>query len=189
MIMMMFCWWCWWNIYENICCWWILACYWRRLNGVSMYWKTLMLYVMNACIELCCWILTCYWRWRILCIQSLVMIFVKICIVVESYVHAYMTDGDGFYIHIGDSYDVFVASGWRPVRDWYHMHIGVSLSALHLLTWDIIVYVLGDTCGYWWLHNWWMYLVNCKLVELVDDFVMAWIYNCWWILSLINHDA
>ena len=94
MIMMMFCWWCWWNIYENICCWWILACYWRRLNGVSMYWKTLMLYVMNACIELCCWILTCYWRWRILCIQSLVMIFVKICIVVESYVHAYMTDGD-----------------------------------------------------------------------------------------------
>jgi hypothetical protein len=32
------------------------------------------------------------------------------CIVVESYVHAFMTDGDGFYIHIGDDYDVFVAS-------------------------------------------------------------------------------
>jgi len=28
----------------------------------------------------------------------------------ESYVHVFMTDGDGFYIHIGDDYDVFVAS-------------------------------------------------------------------------------
>jgi len=35
---------------------------------------------------------------------------VNICIVVESYVHAFMTDGDRFYIHIGDDYDVFVAS-------------------------------------------------------------------------------
>jgi len=35
---------------------------------------------------------------------------VNICIVVESYVHAYMIDGDEFYIHIGDDYDVFVAS-------------------------------------------------------------------------------
>ena len=41
-----------------------------------------------------------YWWW----------VCVNICIVVESYVHAYMIDGDEFYIHIGDDYDVFVAS-------------------------------------------------------------------------------
>jgi len=36
---------------------------------------------------------------------------VNICIVVDkSYVHAFMTDGDGFYIHIGDDYDVLVAA-------------------------------------------------------------------------------
>ena len=36
----------------------------------------------------------------------------NICIVVDkSYVHAFMIDGDGFYIHIGDDYDGFVASG------------------------------------------------------------------------------
>jgi len=40
----------------------------------------------------------------------LLAVCVNICIVVESYVHAFMTDGDGFYIHIGDDYDVFVAS-------------------------------------------------------------------------------
>jgi len=41
----------------------------------------------------------------------IVTICVNICIVVvESYVHAYITDGDGFYIHCGDDYDVFVTS-------------------------------------------------------------------------------
>jgi len=33
----------------------------------------------------------------------MLIVCVNICIiVVESYVHAYMTDGDGFCIHIGD---------------------------------------------------------------------------------------
>jgi len=39
-----------------------------------------------------------------------VIVCVNICIVVESYVHAFMTDGDRFYIHIGHDYDIFVAS-------------------------------------------------------------------------------
>jgi len=38
--------------------------------------------------------------------------FVNICIVVvESYVHAFMTVGDRFYIHVGDEYFVFNYSG------------------------------------------------------------------------------
>jgi len=39
-----------------------------------------------------------------------VTICMNICIVVEPYIHAYTTHGDGFYICIGDVYDVFVAS-------------------------------------------------------------------------------
>jgi len=35
---------------------------------------------------------------------------VNICIRVESYIYAYMTDGDGFYIRIGDVDGAFVAS-------------------------------------------------------------------------------
>jgi len=43
--------------------------------------------------------------------------YVNMCIVVvNSYVHAFMTDGDGFYIHIGDDYDVFVASWGDDLR-------------------------------------------------------------------------
>ena len=63
-------------------------------------------------------------------IQVLVMlrwiVCVNICIVVESYVHAYMTDGGGFYIQLrwlrcfccikGDDLEVF----------WYHMHLDES---------------------------------------------------------------
>jgi len=33
-----------------------------------------------------------------------------ILVSIVSYVHVFMTDGDGLYIHIGDDYDVFVAS-------------------------------------------------------------------------------
>ena len=56
----------------------------------------------------------------------LVTICVNICIVVESYVHTLMMDGEGFYIHIGDDYDIFVASWGDDLGDdWYHMHIGV----------------------------------------------------------------
>jgi len=35
---------------------------------------------------------------------------VLILVSIMSYVHVFMTDGDGLYIHIGDNYDVFVAS-------------------------------------------------------------------------------
>jgi hypothetical protein len=40
---------------------------------------------------------------------------VNICIVVGSYVHAYMTDGGGFISNGGD-YDVFVASKVTTLR-------------------------------------------------------------------------
>jgi hypothetical protein len=58
------------------------------------------------------------------------IVCVNICIVVESYAHAYMTDGDGFYIQNvrrvwNLTYDVFVASGWRPCWWWYRMHIWI----------------------------------------------------------------
>jgi len=49
------------------------------------------------------------WSAVIACI-ILETICVNICIVAVSYIHAYTTDGDGFYIRIGDVYDVFVAS-------------------------------------------------------------------------------
>jgi len=58
----------------------------------------------------------CMYIWRRLlvttntCIQLLVTICVNICIVVDSYIHAYMTYGDGFYIRNDDDYDIFVAS-------------------------------------------------------------------------------
>ena len=55
------------------------------------------------------------WSAVIACI-ILETICVNICIVAVSYIHAYTTDGDGFYIRIGDVYDVFVASwGDDPV--------------------------------------------------------------------------
>jgi len=42
------------------------------------------------------------------------------CWVICSYID------DGFYIHIGDDYDIFVASWGDDLGDdWYHMHIGV----------------------------------------------------------------
>jgi len=42
----------------------------------------------------------------------IVEVCVNICIVVESYVHAFMTDGDGFYINIGND-EYFVFNYWR----------------------------------------------------------------------------
>jgi len=36
--------------------------------------------------------------------------------------------------------------GDNLVGDWYHMHVGVGLGALHDLTRVIIAYVLGDNC-------------------------------------------
>jgi len=53
-----------------------------------------------------------------------------------------MTDGDGFYIHIGDDYDVFVASwGDNLGDDWYHMHLEESktLHAFEYLVSGLII--------------------------------------------------
>lgn len=47
--------------------------------------------------------------------ENLVSCCVDICIIIESYVHAYMTDGDGYFTYLngddfGDDYDVLSAS-------------------------------------------------------------------------------
>jgi len=41
---------------------------------------------------------------------------VLILVSIVSYVHVFMTDGDRLYIHIGDDYDVFVASRGDDLR-------------------------------------------------------------------------
>jgi len=55
------------------------------------------------------------------------IVCVNICIVVESYVHAFMTDGDGFYIQLRWLWCAVGIMGWRPRRCWwrYHMHLEV----------------------------------------------------------------
>jgi len=106
---------CRWIITWYICSWlltcWIYACKMLKLKcGDCMYniWDD-------------------YW-WR-LC--------VNICIIVESYVHAFMTDDDEFYIHIGDDYDVFVASWGDDLGDdWYHMHVGVMSKCITYIWWS-----------------------------------------------------
>jgi len=44
----------------------------------------------------------------------------------ESYVHAYVTDGDGFYISGMTTTMMFLLhQRWRPCWWWYRMHIGI----------------------------------------------------------------
>jgi len=48
-----------------------LACYWRRFDGVSMYWNMLVLIWWRMCEHMhCCWWVICScihdWWWRIL---------------------------------------------------------------------------------------------------------------------------
>jgi hypothetical protein len=88
-------------------------------------------------------------------IQVLVMlrwfVCVNICIVVESYVHAFMTDGGGFYIQLrwlrcfccieGDNLEVI----------WYHMHVCVELSISHCMSLDLFYSMMNDDdeCAKW----------------------------------------
>ena len=107
--------------------------------------------------------------------QLLAMICVNICIVVESHVHAFMTDGDIFCIHIGDDYNVFVTSWGDDLGDdWYHMHIEVV--SRHIAWFD-----MSHTClCAWWL----MWMMICILDELytceLRNFVVCRCIKCWW---------
>jgi len=51
-------------------CYWILTCYWWRLDGVNMYWKMLMLIIDDLCEHMHCCLVICScihdWWWRIL---------------------------------------------------------------------------------------------------------------------------
>ena len=118
-------WWCWWIIYEcvHICRWWILTCYWRRLDGVSMYWNMLML-IFEVCVN--------------------------ICIVVESYVRAFMTDGWRILypywrrqILCIQLFGMTMTCCWHhevttSELTWYHMYLEESRTMHAFIIWRVV---------------------------------------------------
>ena len=149
-IMIMFCWWLWrW-------CWWYIYIYLLLVNSyilLAMTWwcKHVLKNVdVDYCDDLCehmhccCWVIcSCihYWWWQIL--YPLWRWLRCVCYI----------EGDDL------------------VGDWYHMHVGVGLGALHHLTWVVIVYVFGDSCDWWWLHIW--------LILVIGELQACWI--CRWL--------
>ena len=103
----------------------------------------------------------------------------NICIVVESYVHAYMTDGDGFYIRNDDDLWCFVGIlRWRPCWWWYCMHIGV-------VSRRIVWFSMSHNCLCAWRLMW---LMNCiHLVNLLNvSYLIVRIGETWWMLWLCD---
>jgi len=88
------------------------------------------------------------------------IVCVNICIVVESYVHASMTDGDRFYIQLRWLWCAVGIMGWRPKCCWwrYRMH-------LEVVSRNISCCGMSPSC----YNNWcsvWMWLIDYMLVTL-----------------------
>jgi hypothetical protein len=143
-----------WNDFWEPNCIWIL--YGRLLY---LMWRWLVVYICDKYMLLELWILLVIVYMLgggelllIAYIQVLVMmgwfVCVNICIVVESYVHAFMTDGGGFYIQLrwlrcfccieGDDLEVV----------WYRMHLDGSRA---------IAYIVGELKYMCVVHDDW----NC----------------------------
>jgi len=88
-------------------------------------------------VDDCIYIMWMVMTWWIVC--------VSICIVVESYVHAVMTDGDRFYIQLRWLWCAVGIMGWRPRRCWwrYRMHLELM--------------VIGD----WYMMVLWIFVLMC----------------------------
>ena len=82
------------------------------------------------------------WRWYMILYPMLVSVLLNICLGVESYIHAYMVDVNGFYIRVDD---VFVASwvdGVVVVDGFY-----IRVDDVFVASWvDDIVVVDGTVC-------------------------------------------
>ena len=156
----------WWCIYVTTicclnygCCWWFIYVKWGELLSIAYIQVLVML------------------RW---------FVCVNICIVVESYVHAFMTDGVRFYIQLrwlrwfccieGDNLEVI----------WYHMHVCVEFRhiTLHeswLLYWMMNV---DDECAKW------LYTCNdwgCYMNVDVEVKCSWWIIENWIVLSISSY--
>jgi hypothetical protein len=109
-------------------------------------------------------------------IQVLVMLMwlvcVNICIVVESYVHAFMTDGGGFYIQLSWLQCFCCIGGDDLEVIWYRMHLDESRA---------IAYIVGELKYNWVVHGDW----NCYLlIDMVEVVIRVW-YTCWYELGMM----
>jgi hypothetical protein len=93
--------------------------------------------------------------------------------VFESYVHAFMTDGGGFYIQLRWLWCFCCIMGDDLEEIWYHMHIWVELGAYH------IAWVLMVVCEWWMLMI--SVLVNYMLAMIG---VIKWLY-LWGLMFLM----
>jgi hypothetical protein len=140
-------------------------------------WRCLMMYI---CVTTMCWLIVdvvgdciyvkwwwivvdciytnCWWWWGDLFVWTYAFI-------ADSYFHAFMTDGGGFYIQLRWLWCFCCIMGDDLEEIWYHMHIWVELGAYH------IAWVLMVVCE-------WQMLMISVLVNymLAIIWVIKWLY-------------
>jgi hypothetical protein len=154
----------------------------ERIGGVCV-WQLYVDWIMNVvgdCIYVMWWWIVVdyihinfWWCWGDLYVWTYAF-------VVESYVHAFMTDGGGFYIQLR-WYDVFVASEVTTLEEIrFHMHLDESRAIANIVGELKCIWVVHDD---WivkltWL-NWWYVYDTLVDMDLEWWYWMLWI---WWIL-------
>jgi hypothetical protein len=98
--------------------------------------------------------------------------------VVESYVHAFMTDGGGFYIPLRWLWCFCCIMGDDLEETWYHMHICVELGAYHcsMSLKCCIEWWMWWKCG-WWIHTCDNY--NCYANEYMEVNCSCYVVKNW----------
>jgi len=150
---------------------------WNMRNRMLFLNYIMKLMMMNTCMLIDCAIVGEYVYVKFVedCIYNMWMVMtwwtvcVNICIVVESYVHAFMTDGDRLYIQLRWLWCVVGIMGWRPRRCWwrYRMHLEVVSRNISCRGMSPCCY--NNWCSIWmWLIDW------LHVADVVNLCVVYW---------------
>jgi hypothetical protein len=165
------------------------CCWWLHIWMVMINWKMngdKHVYVMLFIEHVKCWMLVV----NSYMLNFMVILLVNACMqndgddvenclcehmyCVESYVHAFMTDGGGFYIQLRwlRCFCCIEADDLEVI--WYRMYLEESRTshAFDLFMSRVIIEYVA-----WWIVHWWN-LVNVWLCGLVYMYIGGF---CWWL--------
>ena len=145
-------------------CWWMHICWLILLSLVNTYMLNDGDFVGDFIYAK--WMVMMWWT-----------VCVNICIFVESYVHAFMTNSDRFYIQLRWLWCAVGIMRWQPRRCWwrYCMH-------LEVVSRNISCCGMSPSC----YNNWcsmWMWLIDYMLVMLWSMWIGVYVH--WWTLLMV----